>query len=77
VYATVGPDKQVTAAGRIASCMECHVDAPHGRLFGLPDAKHPPRPATTLEAGEPFDRPGDKPGDAPVAEPIVGPVRDG
>ena len=76
VYATVGPDKQVTAAGRIASCMECHVDAPHGRLFGLPDAKHPPRPATMLDVGDSLEKPGEKTGETPVAEPFEGPVRD-
>ena len=37
VYGTVTPDgKKVTAAGRVASCMKCHQDAPHDRLFGLP-----------------------------------------
>jgi hypothetical protein len=36
VYATVTPDRQVTASGRIASCMGCHEEAPHGRLFGVP-----------------------------------------
>lgn len=36
VYGTVMPDgKTVTAAGRVESCMGCHVSAPHGRLFGL------------------------------------------
>ena len=36
VYGTVTADRtQVTAAGRIASCMGCHRKAPHGRLFGL------------------------------------------
>lgn len=36
VYATLTPDgKTVTSAGRIASCVECHSAAPHGRLFGL------------------------------------------
>jgi hypothetical protein len=36
VYGTVTADgKTVTAAGRIASCMGCHKDAPHDRLFGL------------------------------------------
>ncbi len=38
VYATLTPDgKTVTSAGRVASCMECHVRAEHGRLFGLPN----------------------------------------
>lgn len=37
VYATVTPDRtRVTAAGRVESCMRCHVDAPHDRQFGLP-----------------------------------------
>ena len=36
VYGTVTADgRQVTAAGRIQSCMNCHQEAPHGRLFGL------------------------------------------
>jgi Cytochrome P460 len=36
VYGTVTPDgKQVTCAGRVKSCMACHRDAPHDRLFGL------------------------------------------
>jgi hypothetical protein len=36
VYGTVTPDgKTVTAAGRVQSCMHCHQQAPHGRLFGL------------------------------------------
>ncbi len=34
VYGTVTPDgKQVTSAGRVESCMSCHRDAPHDRLF--------------------------------------------
>jgi hypothetical protein len=37
VYGTVSADgKQVTEAGKIASCMKCHSEAPHDRLFGLP-----------------------------------------
>jgi len=37
VYGTVTADgKQVTSAGRVASCMKCHQKAPHDRLFGLP-----------------------------------------
>src|SRR5437870_10625362 len=37
VYGTVTADgKQVTSAGRVESCMACHRDAPHDRLFGLP-----------------------------------------
>ena len=37
VYGTVSADgKQVNASGRIASCMKCHQQAKHDRLFGLP-----------------------------------------
>jgi len=37
VYGTVTPDaKTVTAAGKIESCMGCHREAKHDRLFGLP-----------------------------------------
>jgi hypothetical protein len=36
VYGTLDPKGAVTAVGRVASCMKCHVEAPHGRLFGLP-----------------------------------------
>jgi hypothetical protein len=40
VYGTVTADgKQVTSAGRMESCRKCHQDAPHDRLFGLPDKK--------------------------------------
>jgi len=39
VYATIDAHGDVTAAGRIASCMKCHQDAEHGRLFGLPAAQ--------------------------------------
>jgi hypothetical protein len=36
VYGTVTADGQkVTAMGKIASCMNCHQQAPHDRLFGL------------------------------------------
>jgi hypothetical protein len=35
LYGTVSPDrKKVTSAGLVKSCMGCHEDAPHGRLFG-------------------------------------------
>jgi len=38
IYGTVSADmKQVTAIGKVESCMECHVKAPHDRLFGLPN----------------------------------------
>ncbi len=36
VYATVSPEGEVTGAGRMASCMECHTRQAD-RLFGLPD----------------------------------------
>lgn len=37
VYATLDETKKnITALGRIESCMNCHKDAPHDRLFGLP-----------------------------------------
>jgi hypothetical protein len=36
VYGTVTADgKTVTSAGRVASRMKCHQEAPHDRLFGL------------------------------------------
>ncbi len=40
VYGTVTADgKKVTSAGRVESCMGCHKDAPHDRIFGLPGKK--------------------------------------
>lgn len=37
VYGTLSADgKQVTSAGRIDSCMGCHENARHDRLFGMP-----------------------------------------
>lgn len=36
VYGTVTADgKTVTSAGRVKSCMSCHISAPHERLFGM------------------------------------------
>jgi hypothetical protein len=36
VYATLSPDgKQVTSAGRLDSCMGCHVEAGDDRVFGV------------------------------------------
>lgn len=36
VYGTVTADgKRVTSAGKVASCMACHREAPHDRQFGL------------------------------------------
>jgi hypothetical protein len=34
VYATLTSKGEITAAGRVASCMGCHVEATHGRFFG-------------------------------------------
>jgi hypothetical protein len=37
VYGTVTADgKAVTASGKVESCMKCHSEAKHDRLFGLP-----------------------------------------
>jgi hypothetical protein len=38
VYATVTADGQLTAAGKISSCIGCHQEADHDRLFGVPKA---------------------------------------
>ena len=35
VYGTVTASGQVTSAGRVASCMGCHLDATSDRLFGI------------------------------------------
>ena len=40
VYGTVTPSGQVTSAGRVASCMGCHVDAGPERLFGAAARSH-------------------------------------
>lgn len=40
VYGTVTPEGEVTSAGRVASCMGCHVSAPYDRVFGLGPAKN-------------------------------------
>ncbi len=38
VYATVTADgNTITASGKVDSCISCHQDAPHDRLFGLRD----------------------------------------
>lgn len=40
VYGTLTPDgSRVTAAGRIESCMECHVDTGRDRMFGHPRSR--------------------------------------
>ena len=36
VYATITATGELTAAGRVSSCMGCHEVAPHERLFGVP-----------------------------------------
>jgi hypothetical protein len=37
VYGTVtGDGAALISGGRLASCMSCHLEAPHDRLFGLP-----------------------------------------
>ncbi len=37
VFATTTPDgEEITALGKIESCVNCHQDAPHNGLFGLP-----------------------------------------
>lgn len=36
IYGTVAADgRTVTSAGKVQSCMGCHLKAPHGRLFGV------------------------------------------
>jgi len=35
IYGTTAPDGTVTSAGRVASCIGCHEDAPSDRLFGV------------------------------------------
>ena len=45
VYGGATPEGEVYASGLIQSCMDCHVDAPHDRLFGL-------APATTVYFSE-------------------------
>lgn len=35
VYGTITADGTVTSAGKVASCMACHRDAPRDRLFGV------------------------------------------
>lgn len=38
IYATVAADgKTITSSGKIDSCISCHQEAPHDRLFGLKD----------------------------------------
>ena len=35
IYGTINTAGEITAAGQIQSCMDCHHKAPHDRLFGL------------------------------------------
>jgi len=35
IYGTITTDGVVTSAGRVATCMGCHEEAAHDRLFGL------------------------------------------
>jgi hypothetical protein len=38
VYGMMGDDlKTVTSVGKVSSCIECHEEAPHDRLFGYPN----------------------------------------
>jgi len=47
IYATLTPDgTKITEAGRIASCMACHVATPKDRLFGLSEDRPVLRPAS-------------------------------
>ena len=39
VYGTVATDGRATSGGRVTSCMGCHVDATHERLFGVAKAQ--------------------------------------
>ena len=36
VYATITAAGQLTAAGKVKSCIGCHQEAPNDRLFGVP-----------------------------------------
>lgn len=64
IYATISADlKQVTAMGRIESCMECHVKAKHDRLFGPKWLQERDTRVQEKEAGRPAEQP------APAATP--------
>ena len=39
IYGTVSPDGKITSAGQVESCIGCHVEAPHDRLFGIRSAE--------------------------------------
>jgi hypothetical protein len=36
IYGSVTSSGVVTSAGRVSSCMGCHLEAKHGRFFGSP-----------------------------------------
>jgi hypothetical protein len=42
IYATVTTQGRISALGRLDSCITCHEDAPHHRLFGVPTAEELP-----------------------------------
>lgn len=57
VYGTIATDgKLVTSAGRVASCMGCHEDAKHERLFGTDPIKVPPGPGPDGRHQNPSNR---------------------
>lgn len=54
VYATLEPDgSKVIQSGRIASCMKCHENAEHDRLFGQPRARQDREAARRRQAAPP------------------------
>ncbi len=56
-YATVAPSGEITALGRIDSCIRCHREAPYDGLFGLErGAFAPDRPARDGADPEPLAR---------------------
>lgn len=44
VYATISPAGDITSAGRVASCMDCHKSARYDRLFGPKGYGYQPKP---------------------------------
>lgn len=57
VYGTIATDgKLVTSAGRVGSCMGCHEDAKHERLFGTDPIKVPPGPGPDGRHHNPSNR---------------------
>ncbi|MAG58904.1 MAG: hypothetical protein CMJ83_21670 [Planctomycetes bacterium] len=51
VYGTLTPKGKITASGKIASCMGCHVKAKKDRLFGLPNAPWLPKKKRPAKKG--------------------------